>query len=519
MKALKKQRLGSSMNRKELKLRAKKQFKQNYWKCFWVCFILSLLLGSTIITSFQNTTNFSQDTLNSLEGKTNSQIVNEFLQGAELNQVIQNKDGVIGNIVNNVSQSGSLLFGFLNACNQFLFEDHILAGVVILIGIVIGILYWIFIAKVLEVGRCRFFLENRLYPETKIRRIILPYRVSKSVHVSFVMFQRSVYQILWFLTIIMGPIKFYSYRLVPYLLAENPTLKGKDAIFYSKQMMRGHKIEMFFSDCSFLFHALLGLFTLNLFNLFYTNLYIEAFYAEYYMYLRNLYKNDFFFPDQFLEQNQEGLKEYPEEKYFLRQHESRNLFKRLQYNQSYSLSSYILFFFSFSFLGYLWEVSLSLFSEGIFVNRGTFYGPWLPIYGSGGVLILFLLKQFRDRPGLTFFLIMILCGLLEYCTAFYLETFQGMRWWDYTGYFLNLHGRICLEGLLFFGIGGLAFIYFLAPLLNHYFQKCSKNFITVLCGILIIVFIVDFIYSSQYPNQGEGITSSFHSSIENVLVL
>lgn len=507
------------MNRKELKLKAKANFKRNYWKCFWVCIILTLLLGGTIITTLQDTTSFDHLSLNSLDGKTNSQIVNEFLQGSSLNDVIENHEGVIGNVVNNVSQSGSFLFGILNALNQFLFQDHILAGVIILIGILIGIFYWIFIAKVLEVGRCRFFLENRIYPETEIRRIILPYRVSKSIHVSLVMLRKSIYQILWCFTIVGGPIKFYSYRMVPYLLAENPTLKGKEAIYYSNQMMQGHKFEMFLNDCSFLFPALFGLFTLNLFNLFYTNIYIEAFYAEYYMYLRNLSKNDLFFPDCYLEENPNELLEYPEEKYFLKQHESRNLFKRLQYNQKYSLTSYILLFFSFSFFGWLWEVGLTLFSEGVFVNRGAFYGPWLPIYGSGGVLILFLLQRFRNRPLLTFFLIMILCGILEYGTAFYLETFKGMKWWDYTGYFLNLNGRICLEGLLFFGIGGLAFIYFLAPLLNHYFQKWSKHFQYVLCGILLFFFAFDFIYSSYCPNQGEGITSSVQSGTKDILVL
>ena len=28
----------------------------------------------------------------------------------------------------------------------------------------------------------------------------------------------------------------------------------------------------------------------------------------------------------------------------------------------------------------------------------------------------------------------------------------GTKWWDYSGYFLNLNGRICLEGALVFGL-------------------------------------------------------------------
>ena len=52
-----------------------------------------------------------------------------------------------------------------------------------------------------------------------------------------------------------------------------------------------------------------------------------------------------------------------------------------------------------------------------------------------------------------------------------------MRWWDYTGYFLNLDGRICGEGLIVFAIGGMAAVY-----------------------------LLDMIYSHHNPNIGEGIT-------------
>lgn len=132
--------------------------------------------------------------------------------------------------------------------------------------------------------------------------------------------------------------------------------------------------------------------------------------------------------------------------------------------------------FIFSFIGWLWEVSLHLFTDGIFVNRGVLYGPWLPIYGSGGVLILIFLKRFAKKPVLTYFLIMALCGTVEYTTAWYLETFKGKKWWDYSGYFLNLDGRICAEGLLVFGLGGCAFIYILAPALDDRFRKSAGGY-------------------------------------------
>ena len=93
--------------------------------------------------------------------------------------------------------------------------------------------------------------------------------------------------------------------------------------------------------------------------------------------------------------------------------------------------------------------------------------------------------------------------------ASYLETFNNLKYWDYTGYFLNLHGRICLEGLLLFGIGGCGFVYLLAPLLDNLYKKIKPKIKTILCIILILLFSIDFIYSSIVPNTGKGISQEY----------
>ena len=93
------------------------------------------------------------------------------------------------------------------------------------------------------------------------------------------------------------------------------------------------------------------------------------------------------------------------------------------------------------------------------------YGPWLPIYGSGGIMILLLLKKLRTNPVKEFFSAVLLCGIIEYMTSWYLEiTNDGMKWWDYSGYLLNLNGRVCAEGLIVFGIGAMFTVYFAAPM-------------------------------------------------------
>ena len=99
---------------------------------------------------------------------------------------------------------------------------------------------------------------------------------------------------------------------------------------------------------------------------------------------------------------------------------------------------------------------------------------------------------------------------IEYGTAFFLETFRHLKYWDYTGYFLNINGRVCLEGLLVFGLGGCGFTYILAPILGNLYQKLSSKVSIGLCVILISFFAIDFVYSSFYPNTGTGISKSVY---------
>ena len=179
----------------------------------------------------------------------------------------------------------------------------------------------------------------------------------------------------------------------------------------------------------------------------------------------------------------------------------------LNYMRRYSVWSLLGIFFCLSVLGWLWEVGMHLVSTGELVNRGFLHGPWLPIYGSGAVLILTLLNRLRARPALEFGATVVLCGFLEYMTSLVMElTTGGTKWWDYSGYFLNLNGRICAEGLLVFGVGGLAIVYFIAPLLDTLFSRISEKKLAAACCLLLAVFLCDAAYSQYSPNTGRGVT-------------
>jgi len=184
----------------------------------------------------------------------------------------------------------------------------------------------------------------------------------------------------------------------------------------------------------------------------------------------------------------------------------KNLAGSIFYLRAYTVWSLILMFFLFSFAGWMWEVSLYLMKDGIFVNRGTMAGPWLPIYGSGGIICLVLMSRFRKNPPAAFLGSMILCAALEFGSSWYLEAHFHQRWWDYTGYFLNLQGRICAEGILVFGIGCMLVIYLVAPINDMIFTHISQKILIPLCVILLAIFGTDAVHSAIHPNAGAGIT-------------
>jgi len=168
---------------------------------------------------------------------------------------------------------------------------------------------------------------------------------------------------------------------------------------------------------------------------------------------------------------------------------------------------YVLLFFLVAFMGWLWEVALFYVTAHAFVNRGIYRGPYLPIYGVGGLLLCILLRPLQQKPLRVFGLSLLVCSVLEYLTSYFLELRWGIRWWDYSGHFMNLNGRICLLGAVIFGLAGVALVCFLLPLYDQFYQKLSVKWRVILCVLLLLIFVADATYCAVRPNVGKGISS------------
>lgn len=598
--------------RKEMKAAAKKVLKKHYGLYVLLCMVVSLLGGklafsgnmwenTSVEASVQNHIVFPEDIVMSFaefvvdiqngdwEGRKRKidEAEERYAEGngEEEEGIFGRSEGLFALIANKLS-SGSYLMTLFLGIRSLVGTDSGAVAILLLGALFLLFFIQIFIVGVYRTAVLRVFLEGRLFEKTPMHRVWFLLRVRKWFHVGMVQFLTSVFSALWSLTIVGGIIKYYSYYLVPSILAENPSIKAKDAISLSVRLMKGHKWECFVLDISFFGWELLGIATMGISDVLFNTPYKAAVLAEYYVRLRGLGKEeklegtellndsclfektdmsvlwqaygdveeeygqmaadapmlkgmDKVLAEVFglslrrnkeleimeagqscrfqLEEDRRALegKVYPARLHPISEKQQTKWLASLNYLRYYSVWSIIMMFFVLSFSGWVWEVCLHLVTDGELVNRGVLHGPWLPIYGCGSVLILLLLYSFRKKPVMEFILAVLLCGCVEYFTSLYLEIVNdGTRWWDYTGYFLNLNGRICAEGLLVFGIGGMAIVYVLAPFLDGLFRKMPEKILIAAAVVLLLVFGADQIYSMKHPNQGKGITSGEVSGME-----
>lgn len=151
---------------------------------------------------------------------------------------------------------------------------------------VITIALQILVTNLLCVGSSHFFLSSRVKPSS-VEMLLFPFKNGRYGKVLGAMFMTNLFIGLWsLLFVIPGIYKAYQYRMVPYLLAENPEMGYKRAIELSKAMMDGEKMNAFVLDLSFLGWYILSIFTCGILAIVYVSPYQEHTNAGLYIALR-----------------------------------------------------------------------------------------------------------------------------------------------------------------------------------------------------------------------------------------
>lgn len=514
--------------RRTMKKRSIALMKQGYFRMLSVCFLIAMLTTAySVSTTFFNlqmpSGSVSTDAAYT-SGLPNSEAVLDtaarLLEGTPFAGLFH---GMVYNIAAMVidlfSTNISVFFSFLRAANYFLTEDISIALIFPAVGILFAFLYQIFISNILLIGEKRFFLENRNYPQTPVSKIFFLYKLRFLPHPAWVMFSRSLFQTLWNFTVIGGIIKHYEYILIPYILAENPKIERKEAFLLSKRLMRRNKWKYFLLDLSFIGWHILSLFTFGLLDLLFVNPYIASCRAELYAVLRRNYvlsrspgyealndsylehvpSSDELLISKALYDDSQGP--YTKISYFAPGQYPVFLFSiqpplkavrsPIRADRRYDLLSCLFLFQIFSIFGWILETLIRLITSGTFDTNSALFGPWLPIYGIYGILILLLFRRLIRKPVFVFLLNFLLYTVLEYVTNFVMELITGRTLRDYSEFFLNINGRVYLGGAITFALIGCAFLYYLAPRWADRYMKLGHSKRVFICAVLYLLFIAD----------------------------
>ena len=257
--------------RRELKERGKAAFKANYWRCVLVALILMMVGGASAGVAGGSGVSQGLNHVQQEESAPDQQVTGDV-------DIVVNGENIFDTFQDSIEQAGSA-----DASLFFVLLPFIL--VIILIAVAAAVAVSVLVINPLIVGCERFFSENSRQP-AGLGEIAYGFehgygRVVKT------MFLTDLFVILWsMLLIIPGIIKSYSYRMVPYILAQEPELSGREAIDRSRQMMDGQKWRAFVLDLSFILWIFLSAITLGIVGILYVSPYMEATNAELYYALR-----------------------------------------------------------------------------------------------------------------------------------------------------------------------------------------------------------------------------------------
>ena len=171
-------------------------------------------------------------------------------------------------------------------------------------------------------------------------------------------------------------------------------------------------------------------------------------------------------------------------------------------------------FFIYSIIGWIWESFLCSSVElKKLVNRGFFLGPYCPIYGLGATLSYLLLRDIGSAT-LIFILASIVSCTIEYIVGYILEKMFKDRWWNYDNYPFQLHGRVCLYGLVIFGLANVVIVKFSTPFLMFSLSVIKDSILIGLAISISLVSVVDLIITISARKKLNKRLSNIHERLE-----
>lgn len=167
-----------------------------------------------------------------------------------------------------------------------------------------------------------------------------------------------------------------------------------------------------------------------------------------------------------------------------------------------SENTIVIYFALYSFIGWIIELIYRSLNNRKLVNPGFLYGPFVPIYGIGGVFVslVYLKISFLPVP-LQFLIYSLILTIIEYITGEIFEKFFQLKLWDYSENRFNINGKVSLLFSTGWGLLALTVVNYIHPAISYPVNKIGSTESAVISSIFLAYFATDAAYSTASLNR------------------
>ncbi|MCD7737698.1 MAG: hypothetical protein LUH58_01465 [Lachnospiraceae bacterium] len=161
----------------------------------------------------------------------------------------------------------------------------------------------------------------------------------------------------------------------------------------------------------------------------------------------------------------------------------------------YTVEQWLFFFYFYCFFGWVFESTYVSLKSHHFVNRGFMHGPFLPLYGTGAIMMLVVSRPFADNLILTYVAGCVGATVLEYLTGAWMEAMFKVRYWDYSDKKFNVKGYICLGSTLTWGLLTILMTRVVHTPVESLALSIPPQILMVLVFVLTVYIVIDLVLS------------------------
>lgn len=161
----------------------------------------------------------------------------------------------------------------------------------------------------------------------------------------------------------------------------------------------------------------------------------------------------------------------------------------------YNIFQWLFFFYFYCFFGWCFESTYVSLKQKKLVNRGFMRGPFLPLYGTGAIMMLVVSMPFQDNVFLTYLAGVVGATILEYITGVTMEALFKVRYWDYSNQPFNFQGQICLGSSIAWGFLTILMTRVVHKPIETFVLSIPMNVLTIVTSIITVYIVADFTLS------------------------